>query len=603
VATDEQIDERVDEQVDELMSELTPVEKIGMLSGDTEFWPGLIEMVSEGYNIRPYVAGEVPRLGIDGIRFTDGPRGVTVGRSTCFPVAMARGATFDPELEERVGDAIGREARAQGANLFAGVCVNLLRHPAWGRAQETYGEHPGHVGEMGAALTRGVQRHVMACVKHYALNSIEDARFRVDVQATDDVLDTVFLPQFERIVKEGVASVMSAYNSVNGEWCGQNTTLLTTILRDRWEFEGFVMSDFTFGLRDAVKAINAGLDLEMPVQFLYDRDLPGAVARGEVSGATIDRSVRRLLRTQLRFAATTDDTAYGPDVVACEEHRALAREVATRSIVVLRNETVDGSPVLPLDTSAVKKLAVIGHLAATENTGDKGSSAVRPPYVVTPLQGLRGALEDTRVEVTYDDGSDPHRAAGVASDADAVVMVVGYTHADEGENVAVDMPKEVTSQFPPLPPELGEAFASAFAPTGSADGEGPGIRQGGDRETLTLHGEDEALIAAVAEANGRVVVSLMCSSAVLMERWRHRVAGILVLWYPGMEGGHAFADIVLGHESPTGRLPFAIPTSEDHLPPFDRHATTIEYGPLHGQKLLDHLGVEAAYPFGFGLTW
>src|SRR5680860_506476 len=139
-----------------LLDQLTLDEKLRMLSGDMEFWPGLIEMIGEGYNLHPYVAGEVPRLGIDGIRFTDGPRGVTVGTSTCFPVTMARGATFDPELEERVGEAIGREARAQGANLFAGVCVNLLRHPAWGRAQETYGEDPDHVGEMGAALARGV---------------------------------------------------------------------------------------------------------------------------------------------------------------------------------------------------------------------------------------------------------------------------------------------------------------------------------------------------------------------------------------------------------------------------------------------------------------
>lgn len=597
----------VDARAEQLCSELTLDEKIGILSGDTEFWPGLIEMTSEGYNVRPYVAGSVPRLGIEGIRFTDGPRGVTVGNSTCFPVAMARGATFDPDLEERVGDAIGREARAQGANLFAGVCVNLLRHPAWGRAQETYGEDPDHVGEMGAALTRGVQRHVMACVKHFALNSIENARFRVDVQTSDDVLDEVYLPHFERIVREGVASVMSAYNSVNGEWCGQNEELLTAILRGRWGFQGFVMSDFIFGLRDAVKAINAGLDLEMPFRFLYDRDLAEGVSNGGVSEETIDRSVQRLLRTQLRFAASTGSAdEYRPELVGYSEHRALAREVATRSIVLLRNESVDGTPVLPFDTSGMKRLAVIGRLAAIENTGDRGSSAVRPPYVVTPLQGICSALEGSDVEVVHDDGSEPQRAAAVAAEADAVLMVVGYTHEDEGENVAVDTPLEVTEQFPPLPPELGDAFAAAFAPSETGDGSedvGPGIGQGGDREALTLRPDDEALIAAVSSANERVVVALMCASAVLMERWRHRVPGILILWYPGMEGGHALADIVLGHESPTGRLPFAIPTSEDHLPPFDPNATSIEYGPLHGQKLLDHLGVDAAYPFGFGLTY
>ncbi|HET8929484.1 MAG TPA: glycoside hydrolase family 3 N-terminal domain-containing protein, partial [Acidimicrobiales bacterium] len=335
---DRRIDaDEVDAEAARLCAELTLEEKIDLLSGDTPFWPGLIEMVCECYNLTPYGAGAVDRLGIDGIRFTDGPRGVTVGHSTCFPVAMARGATFDPDLEERVGDAIGREARAQGANLFAGVCVNLMRHPAWGRAQETYGEDPDHVGEMGAALVRGVQRHVMACVKHFACNSIEDARFRVDVEVSDEVLRGTYLAPFARIVREGVAAVMSAYNSVNGEWCGQNHELLTTILRDEWGFEGFVMSDFMFGLRDSAAAINAGLDLEMPFAMIHDAHLADAHRRGDVDEATIDTAVRRLLRTQLAFAEPTGTPAdYAPDVVACDAHRALAREVATRSIVLLR---------------------------------------------------------------------------------------------------------------------------------------------------------------------------------------------------------------------------------------------------------------------------
>jgi beta-glucosidase len=589
-------------RAEELCAQLTLDEKIDLLSGATPFWPGMIEMLGEGYNLRPYVAGAVERLGIEGIRFTDGPRGVTVGHSTCFPVAMARGATFDPELEERVGDAIGREARAQGANLFAGVCVNLLRHPAWGRAQETYGEDPEHVGEMGAALVRGVQRHVMACVKHFALNSMEDARFQVDVRATDEVLDEVYLPQFERIVREGVAAVMSAYNAVNGQWCGQNHELLTTILRDRWGFDGFVLSDFIFGVRDSAASINAGLDLEMPFRMVHDRDLADAVARGEVSTETIDRSVARLLRTQLHFAKTEAELeGYPLEVVACKAHRDLAREVATRSIVLLRNEPVAEDPVLPLDSGSLRTVAVVGRLAAVPNTGDHGSSDVRPPYVVTPLDGLRVALEPIGVDVRYDDGSDRSRAARVAADADAVIAVVGYTHDDEGENVG-RTPAELVANFPPLPDELAPAVADALA-GGRGAGERGGIGQGGDRRSLTLRPEHEALIATLAAASDHVVVVLMCASAVLMERWRHTVPGIVILWYPGMEGGHALADILLGHEAPTGRLPFAIPTSAEHLPPFDAQATSIEYGALHGQRLLDELGVEAAYPFGFGLSY
>ena len=594
--------DRIANTAADLCAQLTLDEKIDMLSGSTPFWEGLIGMLGEGYNLEPYVAGALDRLGIEGIRFTDGPRGVTVGHSTCFPVAMARGATFDPELEERVGDAIGREARAQGANLFAGVCVNLLRHPAWGRAQETYGENAEHVGEMGAALVRGVQRHVMACVKHFALNSMEDARFQIDVQASDEVLDEVFLPQFERIVRDGVAAVMSAYNSVNGEWCGQNHELLTTVLRDRWGFDGFVLSDFIFGVRDSAAAINAGLDLEMPFRMVHDQHLAAAVASGEVSTDTVDTAVQRLLRTQLRFAKSPAELVeYPADVVACDAHRALAREVATRSIVLLRNEQVNGTPVLPLDPAAGSRIAVIGRLAAVPNTGDHGSSDVRPPYVITPLAGLRAALEPRGVEVRYDDGQDLDTAVATARSADAVVAVVGYTHEDEGENVG-QTPPELMTAFPPLPDELSAALAAALGPD-NRSGEGSGIGQGGDRRSLTLRADDEALIGAIAAANTHVVVALMCASAVLMERWRDLVPGIVILWYPGMEGGHALADIVLGRQAPTGRLPFAIPTSVDHLPPFDADATSIEFGPLHGQKLLDHLGVEAAFPYGFGLTY
>lgn len=171
-------------QAKALYEQLTEEERLGLLDGDEPFWPGLKEMMIEGYNTRPIIHGEIGRLGIPGTRFIDGPRGCVSGRGTAFPVAVARGATWDVSLEEEVGDAIGREVRSQGGNFFGGVCVNLPRHPAWGRVQETYGDDPHHLGEFGAALTRGSERHVMACVKHFALNSMENARFTVDVQST-----------------------------------------------------------------------------------------------------------------------------------------------------------------------------------------------------------------------------------------------------------------------------------------------------------------------------------------------------------------------------------------------------------------------------------
>jgi beta-glucosidase-like glycosyl hydrolase len=264
--------------------------------------------------------------------------------ATTFPAASARGASWDPHLEERVGDVMGREARAHGANMIGGPCINLLRHPAWGRAQEAYGEDSYHLGEMGAALTRGIQRHVMSIVKHFALNSMENARFKIDVSADPRTLHEVYLPHFKRVVDEGVASVMSSYNSVNGEWAGQNKPLLTDILRNQWGFRGFVQSDWMFGMRDAKKAALAGQCVEMPLKNVFHRFLPDLVKRGEVPEELVNDAALRILRQQVRFAQGRDPRDYTADVIGCEAHRRLAREAAQKSIVLLKNE----GRVLPL---------------------------------------------------------------------------------------------------------------------------------------------------------------------------------------------------------------------------------------------------------------
>jgi beta-glucosidase len=297
-----------------------------------------------------------------------------------FPLGAR--ASFDPDLEERIGDVIGRELRAMGANFFGGVCINLLRHPAWGRAQETYGEDPIHLGEFGAALVRGVQRHVMACSKHYALNSMENARFSVDVTIDARPLHEIYLRHFQRTVDEGVASVMSAYNSVNGEWAGQNYTLLTEILKQEMGFQGFIMTDFIWGMRDSKKAAIAGQDVEMPFAMHHIQHLKDLVESGEVPMERIEDAVLRDLRQQVRFAQGRNPQDYPLDVVGCEAHRQVAREAAEKAIVLLKNE----GGLLPL--KGVKKLAVIGKLADTPNTGDGGSSNTYPAYVITPLQGL-----------------------------------------------------------------------------------------------------------------------------------------------------------------------------------------------------------------------
>lgn len=575
----------------ELLAQLTLDEKIEMMCGDPSFWSGLADMMGGGYGDHPWHAGVISRLGIPGIRFVDGPRGIVMDGATTFPVSMARGAAWDVDLEERVGNVIGTELRASGGNLFGGVCINLPRHPAWGRAQETYGEDPYILGEMGAALTRGVQQHAMACAKHFALNSMENARFTVNVSISPRALHEVYLPHFKRVVDEGVAAVMSAYNSVNGEWCGQNKTLLTDILKNQWGFGGFVLTDFTFGMRDSEKAILAGQDLEMPFQMHFHKDLKNLVQNDPSLLERVDEAVLRLLRQQLRLIRPG---SYDSDMIGSQSHRALAREAAEKAIVLLQNN----GNLLPLQN--VKKIAVIGWLADTPNTGDGGSSNTRPAYVVTPLQGIRAALLG-KADVLYDDGRDLERANEMAQEADVVVLVVGYTHVDEGEFIRPEMMQEFAPLFPIPSPEE-EAIAQGFMNGMSMEQVGV-FPPGGDRDQLTLRPEDENLIQVIAAVNPNVIVVVMSGSSVIMEAWRERVSAILMLWYPGMEGGHALADILLGHVNPSGKLPLVIPKRAQDLPYFDKDATEIEYDLWHGYRKLERDGHTPAFPFGFGLSY
>jgi beta-glucosidase len=552
----------------------------------------------------------VDRVGFGGFAFSDGPRGVVIDRATCFPVSMARGATWDPELEERIGDAIGRELRAVGADLYGGVCVNILRHPAWGRAQETYGEDPHHVGEMGAALTRGIQRHTMACVKHFACNSMENARFSVDVAVDEVALHEIYLPHFKRIVDQGVAVVMSAYNSVNGEWCGDNRTLLTDVLRREWGFDGFVISDWIFGTRDAARSVHAGLDVEMPYRMNRATHLAQAMEAGEVSWQEVDVSVERMIATCLRFEDILGHPDPGRQVLACPEHRALARDAAAKSVVLLRNEPVDGTPVLPLDMAAGTTMALVGALATAVNLGDGGSSDVWAPEVVTVADGLRAARPD--VTVTTDDGSDPEGAAAVAGRADLAIVVVGYTRLDEGEFIGESGTGHLGDLFPGADdPALVERYHDLIRTESQLEppahmGSGPagvGFATGGDRVSLHLRQADVTLIRAVARANPRTVVAIVAGSAVVVSEWDASVPAIVQSWYSGMEGGHGLADVLLGRVDAGGRLPFSVPVRASDLPSFDAESHAVVYDAWHGYWHLAREGTAPAYPFGFGLSY
>jgi beta-glucosidase len=572
-----------DAAAEALVAELTDAELLGLLDGDSP--RRILPLIPLLLHRRPFVAGAVRRLGIPGIRFSDGARGVVLGRSTSFPVTMARAATWDPALEQQVGLAIGLETRARGANYSASVCVNLLRHPAWGRAQECYGEDPVLTGSMGSALTRGLRANTMACVKHFALNSMENERFEVDVQVDEHALHEVYLPHFKAVLDAGAESVMTAYNRVRGQYMDVNGPLLTGVLRDEWGFPGFVTSDWVFGTHDALASLNAGMDIEMPLQLLRARELPAALRSGALARSTVLASARRILRTTLLWAATRDVARPGRSVIASPAHRALARIVAEESTVLLKNDPVGTAPLLPLDPG-IRHLAVVGRLADRANLGDHGSSRVRPPSTVSPLEGLREALPGARITTSLES----------AAAADAAIVVVGLDQHDEGESV-------VTGGV-----EVG-VFGKALR---SGPLRGLTVRlahlasrfvRGGDRQSLELRQSDIDVITAVAAANPRTVVVLVGGSAILTERWQQHVPALVLAWYGGMEGGRALARVLTGAAEPGGRLPFVVPTDAAHLPAFDSTAKSVVYDDRWGQRMLDTDGHTAAFPFGFGLGY
>jgi beta-glucosidase len=538
----------VEARIDDILVRLDLDAKVGLVAGT-------------GLGGGAWRAGGLPDEGIPPLACVDGPRGVSkfAGKATAFPVAMARGATFDPELERRVGAAIAREVRAQGANLLLAPTMNVLRHPLWGRAQETYGEDPLHIGDMAVAFVEGAQAHVPVVAKHYAVNSIEDTRLEVDVTVDERTLREIYLPHFERVVNEAhVAGMMTAYNSVNGEYCSQNPTLVRDILKGEWRFQGFVVSDWLWGTHDTVPAALAGLDLEMPIPKIYGDDLANAVRAGEVDEAIVDEMVRRILRAQLCHEHDVNPSIADASLLETAETRALAREVATRATVLLRNE----GEALPLPREAGANFVVTGPLADVENIGDTGSSDVDSTEIVTPLEGLLAAAGDATITHLASAPATPEDEATLAA-ADAVIVVVGLTAAEEGEH-----------------------FIGA-----------------GDRDSLALPAAHVAWIQAVAAHNDRVIVIVEGGGAITMDDFLMDVEAVLFAWYPGVEGGHALADLLFGEASPSGRLPITFPRAEADLPPFDNVSLAVTYGPHHGYRHLDHEGIAPLFPFGFGLGY
>lgn len=565
----------VEKKIDGLLAQMKTDDKIAQMHGVT--YPG------------PSTTAALPSLGIPGFLMNDGPRGVgaTLGRATTFPVGIARGATWDPALETLVGDAMGGEARAKGATVLLAPTMNIVRHPRGGRTQESYGEDTYLLGKMAAAFIRGVQgRRVLASAKHFALNSIEDTRFQVNVSVDERSLREVYLPHFRRAVREGhTGSVMSAYNKVNGQYCAENPHLLHDVLKGDWGFQGFVESDWLLGTRSTLPSLAAGLDIEMPQGDFYGPKLLDALNAHQVQDADLDEHVRRILRAQLCFRLDSDPPVVDPTQVETPANTQLALNVAHEGIVLLKN----ANATLPVDRTRTHTLVVVGapiptpttgdptattSMAAFANLGDFGSSTVVPTTSVTPLDGLlatAGPVTITHVASRHvaactGDPSCPPPVppadATTIANADAVVVVAGLAYPDEGE----------------------------------------GLITHGDRDSLAMPRDQDAIVAAVAALNSRTIVVLEGSGPVLMP-WIDAVPAVVEAWYPGEQGGRAIADVLFGDVNPSGRLPLSFPEAESDLPTFDNEHAAVVYAYFHGYRYLDEHGATPLFPFGHGLSY
>lgn len=559
------------EKAKKIVEQMSLEEKVYLMSGrisipeieDTNINPN----ADYHYNFFPYPAGGNERLKVPEMKFCDGPRGVVCHRATCFPVAMARGASFDEELEEQIGEAIAKEIRAFGGNFFGGVCINLPYNPGWGRSQEVYGEDTFHLGKMGAALVKGIQKHnVIACIKHYAFNSMENARFKVNVEVSPRTEREIYLSHFKECIDAGAAAVMSSYNKYKGVYNGENHYLLRDVLKDEWDFDGFVVSDFVWGTRSTVDAANNGLDVEMCNTNYYGDKLVKAVKEKQVSEAVIDEAALRIVRTLLAATESEDPQTYDQSVISCVDHIALAKKAAEEAMTLIKND----NNVLPFSKQK-DSILVLGRLANIENIGDHGSSRVFPYYTVTPLQGVIN--EASQSKVTYYSGEDIDEAVKLAKNAEAVIIVAGCDHDDEGEFI---VPSDGESSVEPI---------------------------GGDRKSLGLKKHDVALINAVGKVNKNNAVVLIGGNMIMIDDFKDSASAILMAYYPGMEGGTAIAQTLFGDNNPGGKLPFVIVHDEKDLPDVDWEANEILYDYYHGYERLDKMNINPAVPYGFGLSY
>lgn len=616
--------------VEEVVAAMTTEEKVDLLIGTG--MPGMSgnsAVIGSTQNLVPGAAGTtypVERLGIPAIVVADGPAGLRISPTregstetfycTAFPVATLLASTWNSELVEQVGLAMGNEVKEYGCDVLLAPALNIHRNPLCGRNFEYYSEDPYLTGRMATAMVKGIQTNgVGTSIKHFAANNQETNRTGNDVHLTPRTLREIYLRGFEEVVKEAVPwTVMSSYNKINGTYASESRELLTTILREEWGYKGLVMTDW-FGGKNAPAQIHAGNDLLMPGRPDQKEAILKALADGSLPMEDVDTDVTRVLNLILqtpRFKGYTYSNR--PDLQA---HAKVTRNSASEGMVLLKNE----GATLPLPAS-VKNIAAYGTTSYDFIAGGTGSGDVNEAYTVSLVEGLEKA------------GYTLH--AGVKAKYEKYLADERAKKPKDSNPMAAFLPHPRIAEFIPdaeaLTAEAGQADM-AFITLGRNSGEFLDRAIEGD---FNLTEPEQALIQAVTEAyhkaGKKVVVILNIGGVIETASWKDRPDAILLAWQAGQEGGNSVADILSGKVNPSGKLPMTFPVRIDDVYSFrnfpdaasidlkemlmdfmgkapartDRKNvdyTEYEEGIYVGYRYFDTFGVPVSYPFGYGLSY
>ena len=566
------MDLSLEERVEDLFSRLTFDERLLLCAGEKD-----------------NSTAAIPRLGIGRFRMTDGPHGVAPyafkdnkvtydangmpvehkddvvkGIATDFPDGIQMGSTWNPELVQQFGEAVGEEMRAIGWHMLLGPGMNLCRTSMCGRTFEYYSEDPVLSGEMASAAVKGIQsKRISACIKHYAANNCETNRFKVNEIISRRTLEELYLAGFKRCVQKADPwGLMSSYNKINGLYVSEHKEILKTFLKDQWGFSGVVVSDWGAANRcTSIKnLIEAGLDIEMGSRTRYNvEEMKCMQTAGEFPEAAFNDNIHRVLRAMFRVGMFDDPATLPEGKLNVEEHYQVARKIAEEGMILLKND----HNLLPLDITKIKKIALLGKHADTKFGRYKlggGSSTVYPPYEITIREGLSEKCKD-KIEIVKD-----------PAQADVAIVCVGLEHSHDFKG---------------------------------------GDHEGGDWLRYDLGSMLPGLVNSTLKKNKNTIVVCVNGSPFGMEKFVNNVPAVLEAWYGGMEIGHTVADILFGDVNPSGRLPVSWPKRKADIPSTLSFKDTVipvkeiryDEGIFIGYCHYDTKKIEPRFPFGFGLSY